>query len=48
MGNTFRPVYKAICEQLSKLRIPKLLLSVTVPANYQEELSNIFGTFMVI
>lgn len=47
-GNTFRPVYKAICGQLSKLRIPKLLLSATVPANCQEELSNIFGTFMVI
>ena len=47
-GNTFHPVYKAICEQLSNLRIPKLLLSATVPANCQEELSNIFGTFMVI
>ena len=46
--NTLCPVYKAVCEQLSKLRIPKLLLSATVPANCQEELLNIFGTFMVI
>ena len=47
-GNTFHPVYKAVCEQLSKLQIPKLLLSATVPGNCREELLNVFGTFMVM
>ena len=47
-GNTFCPVYKSTCELLSKLPVPKLLLSATVPVHCQQELLQTFGTFVSI
>ena len=47
-GNTFRPVYKDICEKLSALRCPKLLLSATVPAKLETEIKIIFDNLTVL
>jgi superfamily II DNA helicase RecQ len=47
-GNTFRPLYKTVTEQVSRLDCPKLLLSATVPKNCLQELESLFGNLIVI
>jgi ATP-dependent DNA helicase RecQ len=47
-GSTFRPVFKAVCLNLAKLSRPKLLLSATVTAKFQQTLLDIFGRFLAI
>ena len=46
-GNTFRPVYKDVCEQLAHLNCPKLLLSATVPAKVEAGIKDIFSDLTV-
>lgn len=46
-GNTFRPVYKEVCESIAKLSCPKLLLSATVPAKVEADIKVIFNDLMV-
>ena len=46
-GDTFRPVYKDISEQLSQLNCPKLLLSATVPAKVEAGIKDIFNDLTV-
>lgn len=46
-GNTFRPIYREVCEELAKTTCPKLLLSATVPAKIESELKDIFMGLVV-
>ena len=46
-GNTFRPVYKNVCESISRAGCPKLLLSATVPSRVERDLKEIFGGFTI-
>ena len=46
-GNTFRPVYKEVSEQLAHLNCPKLLLSATVPAKVEAAIKDIFSDLTV-
>ena len=46
-GNTFRPVYKEVSEQLAHLNCPKLLLSTTVPAKVEAAIKDIFSDLTV-
>ena len=41
-GNSFRPIYRDVCEQFAKTSCPKLLLSATIPIRIETELKNIF------
>ena len=41
-GNSFRPIYRDVCEQFAKTSCPKLLLSATIPISIETELKNIF------
>jgi len=45
-GNTFRPVYKTVTEQLAKAKCPKLLLSATIPLKLENDLRETFGNFI--
>ena len=47
-GNTFRPVYKAVAENLSKLKCAKPLLSATVPEVHQLSLQEMFGNVTIL
>ena len=41
-GNSFRLIYRDVCEQFAKTSCPKLLLSATIPIRIESELKNIF------
>ena len=43
--STFRPKYKTVCESLSGVDCPKLLLSATISANVESDVRSIFGNF---
>lgn len=50
-GNTFHPVYKTVCEQMSRLKCPKLyilLLSATVPKKHLDDLNDVFGNLTIL
>ncbi|CAB4014436.1 ATP-dependent DNA helicase [Paramuricea clavata] len=47
-GDTFRPVYKVVCQKLSGLECPKLLLSATVPEFQVAVLKEMFGSVTVL
>ena len=47
-ANTFRPVYKAVAENLSKLKCAKRLLSATVPEIHQLSLQEMFGNVTIL
>lgn len=47
-GNTFRPVYKQVCEKLANILVPKLLLSATVTGKLEAELKTIFSALTVL
>ena len=47
-GNTFRPVYKAVAENPSKLKCAKLLLSAMVPEVHQLSLQEMFGNVTIL
>ena len=40
-GNTFKPVYKEVCESLSQATCPKLLLSATIPRRVESSRSSL-------
>ena len=42
-GNSFRPIYKDVCEQFARTSCPKLLLSATIPTRIETELKNIIS-----
>ena len=44
-GSTFRPKYKTVCESLSRVDCPKLLLSATISTNVESDVRSIFGNF---
>ena len=45
-GNSFRPIYRDVCEQFAKTSCPKLLLSATIPIRIETELKNFFVIWM--
>ncbi|KAK3745407.1 hypothetical protein QZH41_001437 [Actinostola sp. cb2023] len=45
-GNTFRPVYKTVCEGLAEADCPTMLLSATIPMKLENDLKLIFGNFI--
>lgn len=46
-GDTFRPVYKTVCEELAQVPCVKLLLSATVHCKVQCQLMTMFGDLTV-
>ena len=46
-GDTFRPVYKTVCEELAKSSCTKLLLSATINHKIECQLKGMFGHLLV-
>ena len=44
-GSTFRPKYITVCQSLSGVDCPKLLLSATISANVESNVRSTFGNF---
>ncbi len=44
-GSTFRPKFKTVCESLSTVDRPKMLLSATISAKVESDVRSIFGNF---
>ncbi len=44
-GSTFRPKFKTVCESLSTVDCPKMLLSAKISAKVESDVRSIFGNF---